>query len=341
MAYHLIRKYRIDIFILMSFIVHILFGYISGFLSVTKSLPQKMNPIKVSFLTEKKPARKPDFKGQILETPKPKKQEKPLSRQVLSQHNSRMHSNIGKRGAEYRDNKTVIPMSKPKSSPPPSPAKKKKSARKNKPMREETSRKKLEKTLKSKEIIKKVGKFKKREGKKSAFSESLIRKKYKESNRKTPSTSTSENNDKKSLFMKTPLLDGTDLAKYARLDTGAKKEEEPASDSDTISLDTQEFKYVSYFTQIKRKIELVWSYPPEAGKRGLFGKLTLKFTILKDGTLANLSLLDSAGHQILDDEALHAVQMASPYPPFPKRIDKKKLNIIASFSYYPSFSLVQ
>ena len=30
---------------------------------------------------------------------------------------------------------------------------------------------------------------------------------------------------------------------------------------ETVDLDTKEFKYISYFIKIKRKIEMVWSYP--------------------------------------------------------------------------------
>lgn len=299
-----------------------------------------MDPVKVTFLEEKKPPPKPDLKGQIVEAPKPEQEEKPLSNKVLSQFNSRMHSNLGEKSEVYKDNKTVVPLIKPRSAaPPPPPAAEKKTEPLKKQMKEETVTKEMEKAPAALEEFKKLAKVKE-EKKEDTPSTSVIRKKYSPSDNESKSLAEGDQKDRDSFSTKSPLLDGTDLEKYARLDTGAQKEEE-AGDSDTISLDTQEFKYASYFAQIKRKIELVWSYPPEAGRQGLFGKLLLKFTILKDGTLADMKLIDSTGHQILDEEALHAVKMASPYPPFPKRIEKERLNVIASFSYYPSFSLVR
>lgn len=341
MKYSTIRKYRIDVFILLSFLLHLLFGYFSGFIKNPPAVPKASDPMKVTFLEEKKPAQKPELQGQVIEAPKPQQEEKPLSNKALSQYDSRMHSNVGKQAEEYKDNKTVIPVSKPQAAAPPPPAAEKKVEPLQKRAKEETVTKELEKAPAAQEKFKKLAKQEEREERtEDVPSSSVIRKKYKESDSESRSTTAGEQPDQKSFLTKSPLLDGTDLEKYARLDTGAAKEEATA-DSDTISLDTQEFKYASYFAQIKRKIELVWSYPPEAGRQGLFGKLLLKFTILKDGTLADMKLIDSAGHQILDEEALRAVKMASPYPPFPKRIDKEKLNIVASFSYYPAFSLVQ
>ncbi len=334
------RKYRIDVFILVSFLLHILFAMLSGLIPVIKPLPRKMDPVKVTFLEEKKPDPKPEEKSSIVDTPKPRKIEKPRSRRVLSRYNSRMHSNQGKKAKVYKDHKTAIPMSKPKPAVAPPPSAKKAPGQKKKTGVETATKKKLERIPKAKRRYKRLAKLEKDEKKTSAFSESVMRKKYDEGKEKNKTSMESEQSVPKSMLMKTPLLDGADLEKYARLDTGAAKKEAPTSDSDTISLDTKEFKYVSYFAQIKRKIELVWSYPAEAGRQGLFGKLLLKFTIQKDGTLSNLTLINSTGHKILDDEAIRAVRMAAPYPPFPKRIDKKRLNIIATFSYYPSFSLV-
>lgn len=342
MTYQLIRKYRLDVFILISFLLHLFFAFMSGFVEVAKNLPKKMDPVKVTLLEKKKPIKKPALKGQIIETPKPKKEEKPLSQNILSQFNSRMRSNVGKKAERYRDHKTAIPLSRPRPAAPAASTARKEPLPAKKTIEKEVVPEKLTRVPEAKRKFKDFAKLEKNPKKKVDFSKSLIRKKYRQGNQNNKSTSESENEkmDKKSFLAKSSLLDGTDLEKYARLDTGGNEKEEPTADSDTISLDTQEFKYVSYFAQIKRKIELVWSYPPEAGRQGLSGKLLLKFTILKNGTLAKLELIDSSGHKILDDEALRAVGMASPYPPFPKRIDKKRLHIIASFSYYPSFSLV-
>ncbi|MFQ6671669.1 MAG: TonB family protein [Candidatus Tectimicrobiota bacterium] len=128
---------------------------------------------------------------------------------------------------------------------------------------------------------------------------------------------------------KLPLLSGADLERYARLD-------QHAQESEVVSLDTRDFRYISYFATIKRQIELVWNYPEEAARAGIFGELMLRFTLLRDGRLEEVRLLRSSGSRILDEEAIRAVKVANPYNPFPKRITKKRLYINAVFSYLPS-----
>ena len=133
---------------------------------------------------------------------------------------------------------------------------------------------------------------------------------------------------------KLPLLSGADLERYAKLD-------EDAEDSEVVSLDTRDFRYISYFAHIKRKIELTWSYPEEAARAGIYGELMLRFTLLRNGRLEDVKLVRSSGSRILDEEAIRAVKFANPYNPFPRRITKNRLRINAVFSYLPSFSALR
>lgn len=133
---------------------------------------------------------------------------------------------------------------------------------------------------------------------------------------------------------KLPLLSGADLERYASLDPNAEEAE-------VVSLDTRDFRYISYFATIKRRIELVWNYPEEAARAGIFGELMLRFTLLSDGRLEDVRLLRSSGSRLLDDEAVRAVKVANPYNPFPKRITKRRLQINAVFSYMPSLSALR
>lgn len=102
---------------------------------------------------------------------------------------------------------------------------------------------------------------------------------------------------------------------------------------DTVDLSTKEFKYVSYFTNLKRKIDGVWNYPEESQIRGETGRLFLIFTIRSNGDLEDIELLNSSGYQRLDNEAIRAIKVASPFNPFPDSWDLEKLNIRASFEY--------
>jgi TonB family protein len=118
------------------------------------------------------------------------------------------------------------------------------------------------------------------------------------------------------------------------VETGSKDD---AFDTDPIPLDTKEVKYNSYFESIKRKIGSVWRYPDDAMTQGIKGSLILRFSISRDGILLDTRLLKSTEYKILDDEAVRAVRTAAPFDKFPENIDKSQINIIATFSYRPSF----
>ena len=103
---------------------------------------------------------------------------------------------------------------------------------------------------------------------------------------------------------------------------------------ETVDLDTKEFKYISYFLKIKRKIELVWSYPQEAYSKGYTGKVLVKMSLDKKGKLIDVKVLKSSGYKILDNEATKSIIEASPYAPFPESWEGlDKLNIRVKFAY--------
>ncbi|MBI2988926.1 MAG: energy transducer TonB [Deltaproteobacteria bacterium] len=106
------------------------------------------------------------------------------------------------------------------------------------------------------------------------------------------------------------------------------------NDEGPVRLDTREPRYVTYFTSIKRAIELVWEYPEPALRQGLQGKLVLEFTILGNGHLEGTRLIRSSGFSVLDQEAMRAVQAASPFHAIPPWIGKSRLDVVASFEYH-------
>lgn len=106
------------------------------------------------------------------------------------------------------------------------------------------------------------------------------------------------------------------------------------SSGHVVSLDTTDLKYFSYFRHLKELIEGVWVYPKIARERGIDGQLIMEFTINEDGTLAAAKILNSSGYPFLDEAAKRALSDASPFPPLPKRWEKKELTISGNFTYY-------
>ena len=104
-----------------------------------------------------------------------------------------------------------------------------------------------------------------------------------------------------------------------------------------IPLNTRRFEYVSYFSEIKKRIETSWEYPAEAVKEGKNGDTTVQMYINRDGTLSKVSIYSSSGVRILDEESIRAVVDASPFNPIPKEIEADQLNIVATFSYHLGF----
>lgn len=107
-----------------------------------------------------------------------------------------------------------------------------------------------------------------------------------------------------------------------------------------IQLNTEQFKFHSYYINLKRKIELVWEYPYLARESGLQGRLLMRFVINRDGSLADAKVLRSSGFALLDREALRAVHDAAPFPPLPARMDTDRLVINATFEYVLGYKTI-
>ncbi len=105
------------------------------------------------------------------------------------------------------------------------------------------------------------------------------------------------------------------------------------NDEATISLDTTDALYYPYATIIKERIQRHWTYPVAARERYVQGDLLIVFRLERNGHLVNCRIDRSSGYQILDNASIKAIELASPFPPFPETIPVQFLNINASFAY--------
>jgi protein TonB len=126
-----------------------------------------------------------------------------------------------------------------------------------------------------------------------------------------------------------PFLSQADIDALARKGMPAKK---PGDDS--VTLDTDAFKFISYNRWLKIRVESVLKYPELAALTGLQGTLYIQFDILKDGSLGDLELLKSSGYKILDDEALRSIRAAAPFQPLPDAWRMDHYSIRAAVLFY-------
>ena len=103
--------------------------------------------------------------------------------------------------------------------------------------------------------------------------------------------------------------------------------------SDSVDINTTNYRYIGYFTMMRKAIQLVWNYPASAQRRQQQGVVGLQFTIHKNGAVSKVKVLSSSGYKVLDDAIVDAIQLASPFAPLPSGFGKKKMTITGSFSY--------
>lgn len=109
------------------------------------------------------------------------------------------------------------------------------------------------------------------------------------------------------------------------------------------SLSTASSADAFYLNSWRRKIENVGNlnYPQKARKNKLYGSLRLMVAILPDGSLKEVELLESSGHQVLDNAAVRIVRLSAPYAPFPDglRQSTDMLEIIRTWQFRKNSSL--
>jgi TonB family protein len=102
---------------------------------------------------------------------------------------------------------------------------------------------------------------------------------------------------------------------------------------DSVALQNPGGPYESYLLQIRRKIEGLWSYPPQAISEKQEGNAVIRFTIEAGGALAGYYITTSSGSPILDEGALACIRAASPFAPLPEAFNLSLLHVTATFSY--------
>jgi len=110
-------------------------------------------------------------------------------------------------------------------------------------------------------------------------------------------------------------------------------------EGEPIPLDTKDPRFGDYFERLRRAIQEKWLYPREAAQKNIGGQLVLEFGIARDGQLRFIELRRSSGVAVLDDYAINAVKLASPFPPIPDGMGRSGIPVVAVFNYIIEGSL--
>ncbi len=88
-----------------------------------------------------------------------------------------------------------------------------------------------------------------------------------------------------------------------------------------------------YLGTLQKLIASAKQYPESARKSGREGKVTVQFTVLKNGAVKNIQLRSKTNYPELNEEAIAAVKRAAPFSGLPDEIDKSFLDIILPFKF--------
>ncbi len=109
------------------------------------------------------------------------------------------------------------------------------------------------------------------------------------------------------------------------------------------SLSTASSADAFYLNSWRRKIESIGNlnYPDEARQQHMYGSLRLLVAISPDGSLKDVELLESSGHEVLDAAAIRIVRLAAPFAPFPDELRESTdvLEIIRTWQFRRNSSL--
>ena len=109
------------------------------------------------------------------------------------------------------------------------------------------------------------------------------------------------------------------------------------------SASTRRSEDAAYLDGWRRRIEAVGNlnYPEEARRRRLYGSLRLLVALSPDGRVQGIRILQSSGHPVLDQSAVHIVNLAAPFAPFPEELRAKAdvLEIIRTWRFHEGDAL--
>lgn len=91
------------------------------------------------------------------------------------------------------------------------------------------------------------------------------------------------------------------------------------------SVSTRQADDARYLHNWRNRIEAIGNqnYPSQARQQQIVGDLRLMVSLLPNGEVHQVKILESSGHKVLDQAAIRIVHLAAPYDPFPQAMRSK------------------
>lgn len=91
-----------------------------------------------------------------------------------------------------------------------------------------------------------------------------------------------------------------------------------------VSINARASRYAPYLDSWRRKVEHIGNlnFPDVIRSRHLSGSLALEVALNADGSIRALTLRKPSPYKVLDEAAVHIVQQAAPFEPFPASFSK-------------------
>jgi len=95
----------------------------------------------------------------------------------------------------------------------------------------------------------------------------------------------------------------------------------------------QDFEYAYYVQQMLGRIHQHWQRTPVRGT----AVVIVRFTILKNGSVANVEIEQSSRVSVLDRGSMRAVLLADPMPPLPNSYPRNRVDVHLRFTYSDNY----
>ena len=101
-----------------------------------------------------------------------------------------------------------------------------------------------------------------------------------------------------------------------------------------LSFETQWYDWGDYAQSMVSRIRVNWyAGMPQLIRSGIQGKVTIRFTIQRDGRITDVTMLESSGAPPYDFAAKKAIEQSSPLNPLPKDFPNPYERVTAVFYY--------